>query len=533
LSDLRDCKEKELDCDLCIVGSGPAGLSLAMELAGSGLRVIVLESGDASGESTVPASLNTVENTGVPRQQDQSRVRNRCFGGTSLTWSGRCISLDAIDFETRAWICHTGWPIDLSTLTPYLSRAAPYLGLRSPDLAQQENDANGEDHDSLLNTFDLRPLVWQFSREGDSSLTEDYVRFGARFNRIPVRDRKNIEIWTRATLTHINTDPVGSHVVSLDVADSNGRLVTIRPLRTVLCGGAIENARMMLASNRLNQAGVGNSNGLVGSFLMDHPKAVVGSFHANDIPAVQRKYGLLRHASGFRTQRGWSLTPSLQQSGRLANGAAWATQHLADDDVWRALRGLRRPYGRTRLSLALVVAQNLKQIVTGVWQRLVQRKPLPRRWGRLDLEVMVEQQPDIHSRITLSDRCDAFGVPLSRIHWTISELEGRSAIQLARSVERYMGEVEGIRPTLVDWVRENRPADAIFSDPAHPNGTTRMAKSVEDGVVDLNCKVFDVDNLYIAGSSVFPTAGHANPTLTIVALAIRLADHLKSTTPLH
>jgi choline dehydrogenase-like flavoprotein len=504
-----------------------------MELAGSALRVIVLESGGASGESSLSASLNAVENTGVQRQEDQSRVRTRGFGGTSLTWSGRCISLDAIDFEPRAWIRHTGWPIDLSTLNPYFSRASSYLGLRAPDLARQESEASGEGLDSRLASFDLRPLVWQFSREGDSSLTEDYVRFGARFNKIPVGNRTNIDVLTQATLTHINTDPNGSHVVSLDVADANGRVVVIRPLRTVLCGGAIENARMMLASKRQNKAGVGNSNGLVGSFFMDHPKVVVGSFHPDDIPAVQRRYGLLRHASGFRTQRGWSLTPSLQQSEHLANCAAWATQHLAEDDVWRALRGLRRPYGRTRASLGVIAARTVNQIFSGAWQKLVQRKPLPRRWGRLDLEVMVEQEPDINSRVTLSDRCDAFGVPLSRIHWTIGELEGRSAIHLARSVERYLGEVEGIRPALVDWVRENRPADAVFSDPAHPNGTTRMSESVEDGIVDLNCKVFDVDNLYVAGSSVFPTAGHANPTLTIVALAIRLADHLKNVTSLH
>jgi choline dehydrogenase-like flavoprotein len=504
-----------------------------MELAGSAFRVIVLESGGTSGESSLPASFNAVENTGVPRQEDQSRVRTRGFGGTSLTWSGRCISLDAIDFEHRAWIRHTGWPIDLPTLTPYLSRASSYLGLRSPDLARQDSEASGKDLDSQLDAFNLRPIVWQFSLEGGSSLTEDYVRFGARFNKIPVQNRTNIDIWTRATLTHINTDPVGSRVVSLDVADANGRVVVIRPQRTVLCGGAIENARMLLASNRLNPAGVGNSNGLVGSFLGDHPKVVVGSFHPDDIPAVQRRYGLLRHASGFRTQRGWSLTPSLQQSEHLVNCAAWATQHLAEDDVWRALRGLRRPYGRTRVSLAVIAARNVNQIFTGIWQKLVRRKPLPRRWGRLDLEIMLEQEPDIKSRITLSDRRDALGVPLSSIHWTIGELEGRSAIQLARLVERYLGDVEGIRPELVDWVRENRPTDAVFTDPAHPNGTTRMSKSKDDGVVDLNCKVFDVENLYVAGSSVFPTAGHANPTLTIVALAIRLADHLKSVASLH
>lgn len=528
MNDLRELKAAELFCDVCIVGSGPAGLTLASELAGRSLSVLVLESGGASGMSAMPNSLNTVENVGVPRQEDQSKVRNRCFGGTSLTWSGRCIELDPIDFQERPWLPHSGWPFDLQSLRPYLDRATVHLGLRSRRQASEE-DANGSgmDEEPLLGSFELRPLQWQFSKTGNSSFTEDYVRFGPRFQRMPLRSVKNIEVWTRATVTHITTDASGGRVVSLEVADANGRLIVVRPGRTVLCGGAIENARMMLASNRLHKNGVGNANDFVGRFFMDHPRVVAGQFQAHHVAYLQERYGLLRSASGHRTQRGWSLLPEVQRREGLLNCAAWATQHLANDDAWRALRGLLRPYGKTSREAASLVLRNADQIVMGTWQKLVQGRPLSRRWGALELEVMVEQRPDASSRITLSSRTDAYGVPLSRIDWRVGDLEGRTAIRLAKAIDRFMIETHGRRPLLADWVRNNRPLEATFSDPAHPSGTTRMASSAENGVVDANCKVFGIENLYVVGSSVFPTAGHANPTLTIVALAVRLADHLK------
>lgn len=528
MNDLRTLKAAELSCDVCIVGSGPAGLTLASELAGLSLRVVVLESGGASGMSSIPNSLNTVENVGAPRQEDQRRVRNRCFGGTSLTWSGRCIELDSIDFQERPWMPQSGWPLDLQSLKPYLDRATVHLGLRSQRQASDE-DAHGAGvvEEPLLERFDLRPLQWQFSRMGNSSFTEDYVRFGPRFQQLAPRSVKNIEVWTRATVTHITTDASGGRVVSLEVADANGRLIMVRPGRTVLCGGAIENARMMLASNRVHTNGIGNANDLVGRFFMDHPRVVAGRFQPHHVAYLQERYGLLRTASGYRTQRGWSLPPDVQQREGLLNCAAWATQHLANDDAWRALRGLLRPYGKTSREAASLVLRNLDQIITGTWQKLVQGRPLARRWGALELEIMVEQQPDPSSRITLSSRTDAYGVPLSRIDWKIGDLEGRTAIRLAKAIDRFMTETHGKRPLLADWVRNNRPLEAVFSDPAHPSGTTRMATSDENGVVDANCKVFGIENLYVVGSSVFPTAGHANPTLTVVALAVRLADHLK------
>jgi choline dehydrogenase-like flavoprotein len=501
-----------------------------MELSRSRLHVVVLESGAESGQSPLPDSLNRVENIGAPRQEDQTRVRNRCFGGTSATWSGRCIGLDEIDFEARSWMERSGWPIHFSTLKPFLCRTSPYLGLKAPCQAAGATDTNSSEVIAIQGALGLRPLTWQFSRTGDSILTEDYTRFGAFFNRIPHTERENIDVWTRATVTHINVNENGTRVTSLEVADAHGRVIEVRASVTILCAGAIENARVLLSSNRWNKNGLGNHSGAVGRFFMDHPRAVVGSFQPSDVSVVQRKYGILRDNTGNRTQRGWSIASQLQRQEHLLNCSSWVTQHLAHDDVWRALRGLVRPYGRTRSEASAVAIKNVDQIVVGSWRKIVQRRPLPRRWGQLNLEVMVEQEPNQQSRVALANRTDAFGMPLARIDWKIGALEGQTAIRLAERIAWFFERSEGIRPTLAEWVSANRPQDAIFSDAAHPSGTTRMSRHPNDGVVDGDCKVFFMENLYVLGSSVFPTAGHANPTLTIVALAIRLADHLKTLT---
>ena len=523
IRDLRRFSDTRMfDCSVCIVGGGPAGLTLATELANTSLRVIVVESGGDSREDAFAAGLNEIESIGAPRVMNQQLVRNRVLGGSSLTWFGRCISLDAIDFEHRDWVPHSGWPLSPDDLEPYRERSAEYLGL-DPALPQAfpEGSILSECLRPEMNS-DLRAVMWQFSSR--SSIHKDYVRFGLRFKSL---HSPNVQVLTHATLTQIETTRDGSHVASLEISTPEGKLHRIRAGQVVLCGGGIENARMLLASNRIDSAGVGNRHGNVGRFFMDHPRTTVGTFSPEAAPLVQRELGLFQAAPGVRAQCGMALSSNVQRREGLLNCAAWTTQHVADDDAWRSLRVVSLGNGDKRLAAAKVILENADQIALGLWQKFVRGQGLTRKLKQLDLDVMVEQVPDSESRIRLSSRKDALGVPLSQIDWKISELECRSVIRLSHAINDALKRAELPGATLVDWVRNGRPEDAVFRDSAHPLGATRMAERAEDGVVDPDGKVFGVDNLYIAGSSIFPTGGHANPTLAIVALALRLADHLR------
>lgn len=188
---------------------------------------------------------------------------------------------------------------------------------------------------------------------------------------------------------------------------------------------------------------------------------------------------------------------------------------------------LGRRNGDGRLERSFDVLRYSGQIVQGLWAKCVLGRELPRRMGRLDLDAIVEQTPNCESRITLSDRTDVLGMPLTRIDWRIGHMERLTAIRLGHAVNAALARAGKPQAILADWVRDGRPEDAVFEDQAHPSGATRMSDSNLCGVVDRNGKVHGMDNLYISGSSVFPTAGHANPTLMIVALALRLSDWLQ------
>ncbi len=347
----------------------------------------------------------------------------------------------------------------------------------------------------------------------------DHVRFGA----VEGED-SGYTVLTNATVTGIVIDEGGSRVEALELGTEDGAKHRLQADLFVLCAGGIENARLLLLSQR---SGRGVGNALTGRFFQDHPRTTLGTFAPNTAPAIEREFFLLRPGDGVRVQRGLSLAFEVQRRERLLNCAAWVLQDLAEDDAWTALRGLLREKGAKRLRHGRTAARNAGQLAHGAWRRLVQGKPLPRRFKALDLEVLVEQTPDPESRILLAEERDAFGMPRARIDWRIGEAERRSVIRLGNAVARSLKAAGLPAPELVDWVREQRPENAVFRDPAHPLGATRMAASPERGVVDPDCRVFGTENLWVGGSSVFPTGGHANPTMTLVALTLRLADTLK------
>ena len=510
-----------LTSDICLIGSGPAGFAIATTLAQTSVSVLVLESGGRDGESEFVTAQNEIETVGVPRVLDQSKVRNRILGGASHSWSGRCTALDAIDYEQRPWVNFSGWPLTATAMAPYLHRAAEHLGLTPTTYDERLLDELG-----LPRRFEeregegLRSVFWQFSRRSASD--RDHVRFGMSFEKLKA---PNIRLLTHATVINIHTGDEDQHVSELEVATPEGVSYQVRSRLYVLCAGGIENARLMLASNRVFPAGIGNRKGLVGRFLMDHPRLTIGTFTNEAEPALRSEFLLLDHASGARMQRGLSFSLERQRKEKLLNCAAWITQQIDDRDVWKAMRARLRD---GRLARGRVALRHADQLVAGVWSKYVRRRPVKRRLRRIDLDVMVEQVPDPASRISLSEKLDPLGMPLSRIDWRIGEQERRTVMQLGLTIQRALAQKMLPSVDLAPWIRDGKPEEAIFHDPAHPTGTTRMSENESNGIVDRDSKVFGIDNLYVAGSSVFSTSGHANPTLMIVALALRLAEKLQT-----
>jgi choline dehydrogenase-like flavoprotein len=328
----------------------------------------------------------------------------------------------------------------------------------------------------------------------------------------------------------VETDAGGRRLSALEVTPVPGNTVRVVPKVAVLATGGIENARLLLASNRVSPLGVGNAKGLVGRFLMDHPRTSIGHYAPEAAHEIQQRLGLfgLKHLGRtYFYAHGYAMNPSRQRQEKLLNCAAYLSEHRADDDPWDALKRLFGRQSDTQLKDLLAAASNPRLLLEGLYRRAFQGRSVPHKIKKLVVDCLVEQVPDPDSRITLSERSDENGVPLPSLHWKISDLERRTVAGLAKTFYGEMHRIGVPEPQKPEWLRHGC-VDAIpFADAAHPTGTTRMSDDANKGVVDADCKVHGVDGLFVAGSSVFPTASHANPTLMVAALSVRLADALK------
>ena len=498
----------EVECDLCVVGSGPAGMTLAREFANTTARVVVLESGGLREDPDADA-LNEIESVGWPRVMDQTLVRNRVFGGSSHTWAGRVALLDDADFEPRDWVPNSGWPIGAADLAPHLPRMAGHLGLVAPDLRDADAVWRGLGTGGRI-PYDarvLRDFFWSYSRAG-----RDFVRFGPR---ALGEHASNVTCLVNATVTGLLLDPSGRSVEGLAVGSRGGGAWTVRARETVLCCGAIENARLLMASHARFRGG-----GPVGRYLMDHPRGVAARWAVSDHDAVQARFSAFRMRTGAGRATlayGAALGAGLQREGRTLNAALWVDGERSPWNPLDAVAALARRRGPLARN-ALAALAGLPRVAMGAMRERSGRGPV-HLMDTLHLKCMVEQVPDPDSRVTLSDRADALGMPLSRVDWRVGE---RELTTWRVATQAFVSEMARVGIPVPEVLEPS------FSDVAHPSGTTRMSDDPAAGVVDRHCAVHGVDGLHAVGSSVFPTCGHANPTATVVALSVRLADRLKA-----
>lgn len=562
VSKLEDLPEgSSLFVDLVIVGGGPVGLTIARECAQAGRRVLVLESG-AESEDQEHADLVEVENVGflndaadieariayhriIPKFWTQERqpfgVSCRGFGGSSQAWAGKSAAFDPIDLEARPWVPLSDWPLSHDELQPYLARARNYLNLIDESQPRQ------------IAACGVRSFYWQFARSRYEQT--DVMRLGREFLH---EDPPHIEVLLDATVTHVALRPDGKSVEHVKIESVTGRKAKVFADYCVLAANAIENPRLLLASRDVQPNGIGNAHDNVGRYLMDHPSSIVGAYCGRSADEPGRLFGFSARTSGRRAYmylHGLALTEDVQRQEGLLNAALFFIPELSDDDPWEAFKRLarlrsRKPWQdltRTIGGLGLLtralgtkalqhprMPDPIKSLVINAVMRLrpnmvateFASKGLPKKLDRLAIRALCEQVPDRESRLTLSERTDRFKVPLAMVDWRVSELERKTLWRLTQCCREALSAAGLPEPEFAPWVDSGRYDEAAIIDMAHPVGTTRISDDPATGVVDGNCRVHGVDNLYLAGGSVFPTAGHTNPTYMFVAMAVRLADEL-------
>jgi len=535
IEDLRQlARGTVIAADVCVLGAGAAGITLALELARSGLRICLAEGGGTEFEYLESQALYQGVNVGIPIAIETGRLRY--LGGSTNHWGGRCAPLQDIDFRRRDWIPHSGWPLQRADLDPYYVRAQKVAGFVTPWQSDADTLAYLRDVLPPVDSKWLMPFLWHYAPPmKDAPVWKWGNAYGAELH-----DSSNIRALLHANFTAFSTDKNHSRIRSMTVASLNGVSATIKASTFVLCCGGIENARLLMLGAESNSGGFASEGGLVGRYFMQHsrgPAALVVS--AERMTAVQEQFNILRGADGLEVEVGLALSPQAQESERLLN-CSGVLQYQGDPDsgitaaqeIWRSL--LAGSWGPNLGEKVGVVAEDLSGVVQALKHRVSSGHSLDREGSAVipsrsaSLLLDLEQAPDPQSRITLAPDRDALGLRRVQADWRLGELERRTALQFTTHVAAEFARLGIGRCKLEPWLQDSRvPMTDSLRETYHYIGTTRMADTPADGVVDSHCAVFGMENLFVAGSSVFPTAGQANPTLTIVALALRLADFLR------
>jgi choline dehydrogenase-like flavoprotein len=493
---------KVVKADLCIVGAGAAGLPMAREFAGSKTSVCLLEGGGFELERESQALYQgQTDGTFLPKNgRYLVTSRQRLFGGTTHTWAGFTVPLDPMDFEERDWIPESGWPMTREDLDPFYLRAYPYCQCKpvETDLERYK----GTDRPIL----DFGPGAGIVTKL--IHLSTPPTNF-AKVHGPPVLEASNITTYLHASAMELESNPAGTAVTGLKAGTLAGNRFRVEASTYVLAAGGIENPRLLLLSRGVQKNGLGNDRDLVGRYFLEHPHLRAGFMvltaptgpltlfeeHTHDQFLGHESIGILCASDEFlRRERLLNVSVQLYPAPR---------QRISE-----AVKGIGRMAMRVDRDFAAGEDERPANYV--------------------NLYARAEPSPDPASRVTLTDDRDALGMQRVRLEWWLSKEDGQSLQRTLRLFGRELGRLS--RGRLHMMVSDQRPwPDSIGGD--HHGGPTRMHVNPAKGVVDPDALVHGLDNLYIAGNSVFPTAGYANPTLTLIALAIRLADHLKGRLP--
>lgn len=509
-----------IEADLCLVGAGAAGITLARALIDSGLRVALVEGGGLAFEAE-SQELYAGSDTGRP-YADLRSCRLRYFGGTTNHWAGWCLPLDAIDFEPREGLPYRGWPFGRAELDPWYQRAHDVVQIGRYDYDPASWGIAVPAIPAPFNGPQFIPRVLQASPP---------TRFATVYGP-DLRAAPRLSVFLHANALGLATGPGGRQVEELLIGVRPDHRFALRARVFVVAAGAVENARLLLLSGPPGGGGLGNAHDLVGRFFMAHIEYVGGTI------AVSDPYGYFDFCTDFTASAGGARplvsfvgpSPQAMRARRLANMRITWEYHFGP--VLEALTASKRLLGGfgqgTTLADLLAVIRDLDGLAGVAVRKALLGQGLPVE--ALTVRCHAEQLPDPASRVRLGTQRDAFGLPRVVMDWRLSAEDKRSANATLDLLGTELGRA-GFGRLRNALAQDDTTWPADFLGNAHQMGTTRMHRDPKFGVVDENCRVHGLANLFVAGSSVFPTSGAANPTLTIVALALRLADHIRGQFP--
>jgi choline dehydrogenase-like flavoprotein len=529
--------------DVCVVGAGPVGLAFALEAAQQGLQVLLLDAGteDGQGSSETPAISPPAHLVDPERHAPMALATRRGVGGTSWLWGGRCVPYEPIDFERRSYVPHSDWPLSQTDILPWHQRAAYYLDCGSADFRSKEADWPGMPDFNLSN----------FERWAKQP------KLAPRLTNL-LQQQPAISLLCEAMVTDLVFNADTSALTGLSVVHRR-QTGSVNARQYVLAAGGLSGTRLLLSVQRKHPALFGGVDGPLGRFYMGHIAGAIASLVLSR-PADFKDLDFHRDESQAYVRRRLTLTDEAQRRHGLLNTCFFADNPPFHDASHRnatlslvllALafkpvggrlisEGIRlrhigpapRHYGRHLLNVATRPWQAVADVVGILRHRYLSavRKPgfvLRNNGGTYALHYHAEQIPNPDSRVTLNGQTGPDGLPCLDIDFRYTQQDVDSVLRAHQYLDEQLrsaghGRIEYLDP-------EPQRAAAVMAqatDGFHQIGTTRMSDDPTAGVVDRDCRVHGVGNLFIASSSNFPTAGEANPTFLAVCLALRLAHHL-------
>jgi choline dehydrogenase-like flavoprotein len=536
--------------DIAVIGSGPAGTVLALELASAGFDIALIESGGLK-FSAESQDLSTAENFDPRFHASMSDCTRRQLGGTSAIWGGRCLPYDPVDFDRRPYIPDSNWPILYEEIENYFARACSYLLCGNSEF-DIENIPNIDQKSIIPGLPDTEVLTSKLERW---SLP---TNFGKEYFH-NFKQSEKIKVFYNLTCTEIETSEQGNQVESLHLQTLNGKKILIKCRKYVLAGGALNTTRLLMVSDRNNPGGIGNHSGLLGRFYMGHLSGNIATAHFTTA-AKDTVFGFDRDSDKIYLRRRFSFTREFLHEKQLSNTVAWlgvpefgdSSHHngiLSAAYLALSIPGLRNYLTPTATRKMVIgedagkcyrshisnVLRDFKQVLTFIpyfgYERYIVKRKIPALFvysgaNEYPLHYHSEQVPNYNSIVSLSDKRDNLGMSRLNIDIKFMQQDINNIINAHEFWDRHLrkydcGYLKYKTDDLVASVWEQA------GDGFHQVGTTRMSANPKNGVVGTNCNVHGIDNLFVASSSVFVTSGQANSTFMIVSFALRLADHLK------
>jgi choline dehydrogenase-like flavoprotein len=502
------------EAEVIVVGAGLAGLFLANSLAAQGLRVIVLESGDAE-QKAETHPLNATEMTRA-YYQGADFGRFRCLGGTSTRWGGALLPYLPEDMAAHPCGWHEGWGIDPAAMAAALGEAEAVFGVQPGGYEAAPDQADP----ALLPGFLARRPKWpRFRNRNTANLFAEQIRLDAR-----------LQIWTGATVTRI--DLAGGRIGGVTAMSRANHSLTARAPTVVIAAGAIETTRLLLLMDRAGQGRVFPAGSPLGRGFHDHVSAPIADLEDFDRSQIARMFGFQFVAGGGMRNLRFELAPQVRSEAGLPAAFLHVAFSRDPDSGFEGLRGLFQAAQRRQLPQAADfrrIIADLPWFARAVWWRGVERRVYPPSRSGFELHLVTEQAPDPEHVVDLSsDRQDAFGLPLARISWCVtpSDIAGFKAVADLAMVRWQRGSI-GTKARLV--ARTDAEIEAALQASGgiyHPAGTTRIGATATTGVVDSDLNVHGVPGLRLLSTSVFPAIGGSSPSLALVQLALRMSKDI-------